>query len=133
MPEKLPTLSPDLDFADRGVTDDPALDHPDVDSDSIQPSHLSRNKSERRRKQGLQHAISTASRTKSQPQLELTWRQKYDRWMINEGGRRLFFGVWVLLHVLVSVLGFINYELKDNYVTARATFGVTFGPSHLSL
>jgi NADPH oxidase len=46
--------------------------------------------------------------------------------MINEGGRQLFFGVWIFLHLLVAVFGFLNYQLKDNLVDARATFGVTF-------
>ena len=49
--------------------------------------------------------------------------------MINEGGRQLFFGVWIFLHMLVAVLGWMHYSLKDNLVTARATFGITFGMS----
>ncbi|PFH48925.1 hypothetical protein AMATHDRAFT_148777 [Amanita thiersii Skay4041] len=46
--------------------------------------------------------------------------------MINEGGRQLFFGVWVFLHLIVAVLGFAHYQIKDNLNTARATFGITF-------
>ena len=46
--------------------------------------------------------------------------------MINEGSKRLFFSAWVLLHLLVAVFGFLNYNLKDNLTTARATFGITF-------
>jgi len=46
--------------------------------------------------------------------------------MINEGGRQLFFGVWIFLHLLVAVFGFLNYQLKDNSVLARAAFGITF-------
>jgi hypothetical protein len=52
--------------------------------------------------------------------------------MINEGGKRLFFFIWVFLHLLVAVFGFINYQLKDNLTTARATFGVTFGAFSLA-
>jgi len=37
-----------------------------------------------------------------------------------------FFGVWILLHLLVAAFGFINYELKDNSVNARKEFGITF-------
>jgi len=49
--------------------------------------------------------------------------------MINEGGRHLFFAVWILLHILVAAFGFFNYELKDNLVNARATFGITYRAS----
>jgi len=46
--------------------------------------------------------------------------------MINEGGKRLFFAVWIFLHLLVAVFGVLNYGLKDNLTQARALFGVTF-------
>ncbi|EDR10316.1 NADPH oxidase B [Laccaria bicolor S238N-H82] len=55
-----------------------------------------------------------------------TLREKFSIWMINEGGRQLFFGTWIFLHLLVAVFGFMNYQLKDNLVDARALFGVTF-------
>jgi hypothetical protein len=61
-----------------------------------------------------------------------TFREKYDRWMINEGGKRLFFSAWILLHLLVAVFGFLNYDLKDNLTTARATFGITFSAFSLA-
>lgn len=47
-------------------------------------------------------------------------------WMINEGGRQLFFGVFILLHLLVGVLGYIHYQVKDNLNNARKTFGAGF-------
>lgn len=47
--------------------------------------------------------------------------------MVNEGGRRIFFFSWIFLHFLVALFGFFNYQLKDNNVNARATFGETFG------
>ena len=46
--------------------------------------------------------------------------------MINEGGRRIFFFTFVFVHALVLVFGFLNYQLKDNLTTARATFGITY-------
>lgn len=46
--------------------------------------------------------------------------------MINEGGRQIFFGVWIFLHLLVAVFGFFHYQLKDNSEGARAIFGITF-------
>ncbi|KIL66155.1 hypothetical protein M378DRAFT_75950 [Amanita muscaria Koide BX008] len=119
-----------LDFSD-GKGSNLIVDlqnHPDLDvkfGDTDQPSHLQRNKSERRRLQGLQRSNSNLHATGSHLPA-LTWRHKFAVWTINEGGRQLFFGVWILLHVLVLVFGFVNYQLKDNYDNARSTFGVTF-------
>lgn len=55
----------------------------------------------------------------------LTPKQKFDRWMVNEGYRRIFVGVFVLLHLFVFGFGFIHYTLKDNLVGPRALFGIT--------
>ena len=46
--------------------------------------------------------------------------------MINEGGRRLFFFLWVFLHLLVFAFGFVHYQLNDNLTGARALFGYGF-------
>jgi len=107
-----------LDFSDRG-------DHPDLVIDPNGPSHLQRNKTERRRLQGLMrpdlHPIHNG--TNNGPP---TIRAKLDHWMVNEGGRRLFFGVWILLQLLVALFGFFNYRFKDNLDNARRTFGITY-------
>ncbi|KAF8536028.1 ferric reductase NAD binding domain-containing protein [Trichophaea hybrida] len=55
----------------------------------------------------------------------LTMNEKIDRWMVNEGYRRIFIGVFMLLHLLVFGFGFIHYSLKDNLVGPRELFGVT--------
>jgi len=114
-----------FDFSDGA----PALEqHPDLAnyaSGTNQPSHLQRNKTERRRLQGLQRSNTNSSKT-SEVYQPKTLREKWSLWMINEGGKRLFFFVWVFLHLLVTVFGFIHYQLKDNLTTARATFGITF-------
>jgi hypothetical protein len=120
-----------LDFSDGAQS--PLGDNPDIkfDPDPSQPAHLQRNKTERRRLQGLQrfNTAIPATTTAYQPQ---SLREKWDRWMINEGGKRLFFFSWILLHLLVAVFGFLNYQLKDNLATARATFGITFGAFSLA-
>ena len=100
-------------------------DLPDYSEEGIQPGHLQRNKTERRRLQGLQRSTTTSS-TSSRPAKPQTFREKVDLWLINEGGRQLFFAVWILLHLLVAIFGFLNYDLKDNLVNARATFGITY-------
>lgn len=127
-----PIMSTDgLDFSDGPQL--PLGDDPDTkfSPDASQPAHLQRNKTERRRLQGLQrfnNAIPVTT-TAYQPKSLL---EKWDRWMINEGGKRLFFFSWIFLHLLVAVFGFLNYQLKDNLTTARATFGITFGAYSLA-
>ncbi|ROT38362.1 hypothetical protein SODALDRAFT_359445 [Sodiomyces alkalinus F11] len=59
-------------------------------------------------------------------QKELSAREKFDRWMINEGYRRFFVFVFVLLHGLVFAFACVNFALKDNLQIARDTFGPTF-------
>ncbi|KAI0260016.1 NADPH oxidase isoform 2 [Gloeopeniophorella convolvens] len=113
-----------LDFSDGN----PPLEvHPDLnyDAGAPQPSHLQRNKTERRRLQGLQRSNTTTSRTVVEYKPK-TLKEKWDLWMINEGGKRLFFFVWVFLHILVAVFGMLHYGLKDNLTGARKTFGITF-------
>jgi predicted ferric reductase len=114
-----------LDFSDGTSTLDQHPDLPIYSTEDSQPSHLRRNKTERRRLQGLQRSTTNSS-TSSGPEKPKNFRQKIDLWMINEGGRHLFFAVWILLHILVATFGFFNYELKDNLVDARATFGITY-------
>lgn len=114
-----------LDFSDGKV---PHIEqHPDMANNyAVQTgaSHLQRNKTERRRLQGLQRSNTSASARG--PYKPNGFREKWRHWMINEGGRRIFFFIWVLLHALVFAFGFMHYQLKDNSVGARATFGITF-------
>ncbi|SRR6266404_3342367 len=116
----------DFDFSDGKRSQ--LEEHPDIDvtADSVQPSYLQRNKTERRRLQGLQRSNTLTSRA-VQPYVPKTLSEKWNHWMINEGGKRLFFFVWIFLHILVAVLGTVHYTLKDNLVSARALFGPTFG------
>jgi NADPH oxidase len=109
-----------LDFSDRL----PALDaHPDMDKYNPQQSTLQRNKTERGRLQGLQRSTSNAVK---KPKGPMNFGERVSLWLINEGQRHTFFAVFLLLHLLVAVLGFMHYGLKDNLNNARATFGITF-------
>jgi NADPH oxidase len=117
-----------LDFSDRGQLSN--LDqHPDLKESyangTAQPSHLQRNKSERRRLQPLQRTatIGSASKGPHEPERLI---DKLNVWMINDGGRRLFFSVWIFLHLLVFSLGFVNYQLNDDNNNARAMYGYGF-------
>jgi NADPH oxidase 2 len=110
-----------LDFSDRPGS---SLDKANAVSDPENngPSYLQRNKTERRRLQGLWQTPGGAP----EPVQPKNFRQTIDIWLINEGGRQVFFAVWIFLHMLVITFGFLNYQLKDNTVNARATFGVTY-------
>lgn len=122
-----------LDFSDRGQISN--LDqHPDLKENYANgAAHLQRNKTERRRLQPLQR-INTLDSAPKGPFKPERLIDKWKVWMINEGGRRLFFAVWILLHLLVFGLGFVNYQLVDNMANARATFGygysTSFRPNH---
>ncbi|KAK7924345.1 hypothetical protein PG985_006399 [Apiospora marii] len=59
-------------------------------------------------------------------QKELTSRERFDRWMVNEGYRRFFVFVFMALHAMVFAFGFVHYALKDSSQIARDTFGPTF-------
>ncbi|KAJ7062107.1 NADPH oxidase [Mycena amicta] len=89
---------------------------------------LARNKSERSRLQGIQVASKPPAngRIRHDPSRPKKLNERISLWMINEGRQRVFFAVFLLLHLLVAGLGFIHYGLKDNLNNARATFGITF-------
>jgi NADPH oxidase 2 len=57
---------------------------------------------------------------------DLKPKEKFERWMVNEGARRFVVFVFVLVHGLIFGFGFMNYQLKDNLTNARATFGITY-------
>ncbi|KAK8236258.1 ferric reductase NAD binding domain-containing protein [Phyllosticta capitalensis] len=57
-----------------------------------------------------------------EPPRDLTVRERFDRWMVNEGYRRLFVAVFMLVHVMIFVFGVLNYALKDNLSQARIEF-----------
>ena len=52
--------------------------------------------------------------------------EKLDRWMVNEGYRKLSMLLFAAVHSMVFAFGFLNYHMKDNLNTARATFGITY-------
>ncbi|GJJ73464.1 NADPH oxidase 2 [Entomortierella parvispora] len=54
----------------------------------------------------------------------ISWHQRLSIWMINDGSR-VFFGLWVLIHVCLFGLAFFNYQYSDNFVNARAMLGLT--------
>lgn len=61
-----------------------------------------------------------------EPPRGLTWREKISRWLAQQGAQHLFIFMFTAVHSMIFAFGFINYHMKDNLNTARATFGVTY-------
>lgn len=123
-----PKRSSGLDFADRRPSDsfNTFEQHPDLAYNQDNGSgHLQRNRSERKRLQGLQRSLTNVS-SNMPPRTQRTFKEKFNVWLINEGARQIFFGSWIFLHLLVVVFGFLDYGLSDNLEDARATFGITY-------
>lgn len=73
---------------------------------------------------------------------DYNWKEQYNKWMVNEGYRRLyvcasyslyqllieysFVFIFAAIHAMVFAFGFMNYQLKDNLQNGRVTFGFTY-------
>ena len=116
-----------LDFSDKA----PEPEHPDLAI--IQDAghdHLQHNKAEPIR---LQDPIRVNLR-QSPPNLDSSHRtlfSKWNHWMVNDGGERIFFITWIFIQVVLATFGFVNYQLKDNLVNARIMFGLSYRESRL--
>ncbi|GAA5973640.1 hypothetical protein JCM11641_005057 [Rhodosporidiobolus odoratus] len=86
------------------------------------------NEGEQKRLQGLMRSDTVASRRSSmRAAVEKKGRWEGTKaWMVNEGAGRIAFAIFVFVQALVFAFGFVNYALKDNLVTARRNFGVTY-------
>lgn len=116
-----------LDFADRNsINTFEHWQHPDLEYNQDNGSgYLQRNRSERKRLQGLQRTLTNVTSNMA-PRAQRTLKEKFNVWLINEGPCQIFFGSWIFLHLLVLVFGFLNYALSDDLEDARATFGITY-------
>ncbi|PMD42749.1 hypothetical protein L207DRAFT_581402 [Hyaloscypha variabilis F] len=81
--------------------------------------------SERARWPPLTRMLMSGEMSGERPK-ELNMREKFDRWMVNEGYRRFFVFVFAAIHMMVFSFGFMNYQIKDNLTIARSTFGLTY-------
>ncbi|KAI6247184.1 Superoxide-generating NADPH oxidase heavy chain subunit A [Erysiphe necator] len=82
-------------------------------------------KSERSRWPPLTRMLMSGELSNNAPK-ELSNRERFDRWMVNEGYRRFFVFVFAAIHAMVFTFGFMNYQIKDNLTKARSTFGLTY-------
>ena len=60
------------------------------------------------------------------PPRKLRLVEKIDRWAANDGAKVLALLTFAVVHAMVFIFGFLNYHMKDNLNTARATFGVSY-------
>ncbi|KAK2741368.1 hypothetical protein FQN57_005652 [Myotisia sp. PD_48] len=81
--------------------------------------------SERARWPALTRMLTSGEMSNEQAR-KLTIMQKFDRWMVNDGWRRLFVGLFVLAHVMIFVFGMLNYGVNENLSEARSVFGQTY-------
>ncbi|POS85983.1 Riboflavin synthase [Erysiphe pulchra] len=86
---------------------------------------ISSTKSERSRWPPLTRMLMSGELSNNRPK-ELSNRERFDRWMVNEGYRRFFVFVFAAIHAMVFIFGFMNYQIKDNLTKARSTFGLTY-------
>ncbi|KAG7095573.1 hypothetical protein E1B28_006306 [Marasmius oreades] len=111
-----------LDFSDKN-----APDHPDYASVyTTQAAHLERNYSERHRPQTLHGRLTRDLSAQAELFQPKSFGNTIHLWLINEGGKQVFFGVWILLHLLVATFGFLNYQLRGDLTNARRIFGTPY-------
>lgn len=82
-------------------------------------------KSERARWPPLTRMLMSGEMS-GEPPRDLTFKEKLDVWMVNEGYRRISVGVFAVVHLMVFVFAFLNFDLKDNLTGARSAFGRGF-------
>ncbi|KAF2196385.1 hypothetical protein GQ43DRAFT_476373 [Delitschia confertaspora ATCC 74209] len=80
---------------------------------------------ERSRWPPLTRMLMSGEMTDEAPR-QLYLKEKIDRWMVNEGYRRLFVFTFIILHLMVFIFGMMNYGLTEKSVGARGIFGLTF-------
>ncbi|KAG8879674.1 hypothetical protein FRB97_001524 [Tulasnella sp. 331] len=124
----LPYRNSGFDFSDGSSRKDDSYPSEKSSSDATDTgSRLRRNRTERFRLQGLMRSQSRTSSAVEPTNVKLLkMRERWDHWMVNDGGRQLFFGVWIFVHMLFVTFGFLNYYLKESLSDARATFGLGY-------
>ncbi|KAG8836196.1 hypothetical protein FRC17_009539 [Serendipita sp. 399] len=123
-----------LDFSDRRSPMDALEAHPDVMARAPpNATNLQRNKTERQRLQGLMRTGSNSSsgdeshRNKPAPKrIDEKWLERWHIWLINGGRAKLVLGFYIFLHLLVFVMGFLHYQLKDSFSGVRDLVGFGF-------
>ena len=119
-----------LDFSDRRDALDALDAHPDIVLQRGPSASLQRNKTERRRLQGVMRTTAAVEGQTLPSQMKDTKiMERYQTWLINGGRAKLILGFYIFLHILVIVFGFMLYQLKDTFTGTRNIVSVGFGTS----
>ena len=119
-----------LDFSDRRDAVDALDAHPDITLQRAPSASLQRNKTERRRLQGVMRTTTAVEGQTLPSQMKDTkLMERYHTWLINGGRAQVIFGFYIFLHILVIVFGFLHYQLKDTFTGTRNIVSVGFGTS----
>lgn len=119
-----------LDFSDRRDAVDALDAHPDIVLQRAPSASLQRNKTERRRLQGVMRTTAAVEGQTLPSQMKDTKiMERYHTWLINGGRARVIFSFYVFLHILVIVFGFLHYQIKDTFTGTRNILSVGFGTS----
>jgi len=112
-----------LDFADHSSA---FVDHV---LESVPPKSSQHGKSGLRESQIFRTAALSPliAAPKEPPVKSSSFGKSVKLWYINWGGAQLFWGAWVLVHLLFFGLGFVSYQLWDNAGNARGVLGPTYG------
>jgi hypothetical protein len=117
-----------LDFSDRRDAVSALDAHPDVVLQRGPSASLQRNKTERRRLQGVMRTTAAVEGQTLPSQMKDTGiMERYHTWLINGGRAKVIFGFYIFLHVLVIVYGFLHYQLKDTFTGTRSIVSLGFG------
>ena len=119
-----------LDFSDRRDAVDALDAHPDITLQRAPSASLQRNKTERRRLQGVMRTTTAVEGQTLPSQMKDTkLMERYHTWLINGGRAQVIFAFYIFLHILVIVFGFLHYQLKDTFTGTRNIVSVGFGTS----
>ncbi|KAF9115869.1 hypothetical protein BGX27_005935 [Mortierella sp. AM989] len=89
------------------------------------PSRPSNNNSDMPQTRGDLDHLRQLEPTPAEIEEKISWYQKINIWMINEGNRVIFFGIWIFVHIGLFGLAFFNFLISDNFEQARAKLGIT--------
>ncbi|KAI9298789.1 hypothetical protein K502DRAFT_345677 [Neoconidiobolus thromboides FSU 785] len=53
------------------------------------------------------------------------WRQRLDKWMVNEGLTVIFFVLWIISQIVMFIVGFIKFYYDERFTVARGLLGIT--------
>ncbi|KAG8812631.1 hypothetical protein FRC18_002869 [Serendipita sp. 400] len=114
--------------ADLGKRPAHLYEHPDVTKMPAKRELLERNKSERRRLQGLVRAGGEegARETRRRVRGINGLMNKWHTWLINGGRAYLLFATFILLHIMVIVMGLLHFQIKDTFTKLRKAVGFGF-------